>query len=296
MGKAYTQIVKELLEELNFKVIVPPPNSDKTIQFGVKHSAEMYCFPYKATLGNFWESLELGANTLLMWNTNGICRLKHYYIHQELVLKDIGYKFEMCDVNQNLLFKLKYLNPKLSYYQIIKALINAWKKIKKIDIERQKFSKDKINIGLVGEVWTVIEESCNYNLVERLKSFGANVYYTITIQEMVKSFLENILPFAITKKKYKKEASKYLNGALGGHGYENLYNTLWLIDQKIDGIIHLMPLSCMPESTVEVIINKFCSDAKTPLLRLPIDETNSEANIRTRVETFVEIIKRRKNG
>jgi len=173
-------------------------------------------------------------------------------------------------------------------------LINAWKKIKKIDIERQKFSKDKINIGLVGEVWTVIEESCNYNLVERLKSFGANVYYTITIQEMVKSFLENILPFAITKKKYKKEASKYLNGALGGHGYENLYNTLWLIDQKIDGIIHLMPLSCMPESTVEVIINKFCSDAKTPLLRLPIDETNSEANIRTRVETFVELIQRRK--
>ena len=52
--------------------------------------------------------------------------------------------------------------------------------------------------------------------------------------------------------------------------------------------------NCMPETTVESIIDNICQKNKIPLLRLPIDETNSEANVNTRLETFIELVKRRK--
>jgi len=50
----------------------------------------------------------------------------------------------------------------------------------------------------------------------------------------------------------------------------------------------------MPETTIEPILDKICVDYNVPLLRLMIDETNSEANFDTRIETFAEMIKRRK--
>ncbi len=81
---------------------------------------------------------------------------------------------------------------------------------------------------------------------------------------------------------------------MGGHGYENIYHLLELIEKRIDGILHLLPLTCMPETTVEPFINYICREQNIPLLRIPIDENNSEANLNTRLETFVDLIKMRK--
>jgi len=126
---------------------------------------------------------------------------------------------------------------------------------------------------------------------KRLKELGANVFNTVRISDFVKACLRLE---AGEKRIYKKRAKTYLNGKLGGHGFENIYNTMYLLDRGIDGIIHLLPLSCMPETTVEPILDKICLEHNIPLLRLPIDETRSEMNFETRLETFVDLIKRRK--
>jgi len=294
MGKEYTLIFQKILEDLGFEVVAPFPNSEKTIKFGVKHSSDMMCFPYKVTLGNFKEALERGVNTLVMWDSRGRCRFRHYWRIQEQTLKDLGYKFEICPLNLNFFSSLKKINPSLNPFKILKVLAKYWKKIKEIDRKKQVLSKDKINIGLIGEIYTILEESVNSNIAEKLKKLGTNVYYTVTLSDFLKESLEGALKLKIRKRKWRKEAEKYLNGPLGGHGFENIINLLWLRDYNIDGVVHLLPMSCMPETTVEPIINKICQEAKIPLLRLAIDETNSEANVNTRVETFVELIKRKK--
>lgn len=163
------------------------------------------------------------------------------------------------------------------------------------EIDDHSFSlvKEGINIGIVGEIYSCLEPAVNLNIEKKLKEFEVNVFNTVNISDFVKSSLRANL---LEKKKYKKMAASYLNGSLGGHGYENLYNALYLCDKEFDGIIHLMPLTCMPEITIEPILDKICSDYNIPLLRLMLDETNSEINFNTRIETFVELIKRRKNG
>ena len=291
MGKQYTELFKDMLEEFGLRVIVPPYNSEKTIKFGVKHSSDMICYPFKTTLGNFKEVLDAGANTLLMWDSRGRCRFRHYWIIQEFILKNLGYKFEMQPITLNFLSTLRTLNPSLSYFKIIGILRKYWKKLKKID--EQQFSKDKLNIGITGEVYSVLEESVNYDIKHKLKKLGVNPYLTITLSGFIKESIEGALKLNIHKRKYKEQARKYLNGPIGGHGFENIYNTLWLIENKIDGIIHLLPLTCMSETTVESIIDNICNKNNIPLLRLPIDETNSEANVITRLETFIELVKRK---
>ncbi|MHC5154771.1 MAG: hypothetical protein ACYSO3_01305, partial [Planctomycetota bacterium] len=74
MGKDYIELLAQSLRNLGVKVLLPPPTTDKTIQLGVRNTAEMVCFPLKPTLGNFIEALDNGADTLLMFDSKGQCR------------------------------------------------------------------------------------------------------------------------------------------------------------------------------------------------------------------------------
>ena len=85
----------------------------------------------------------------------------------------------------------------------------------------------------------------------------------------------------------------HLNGSLGGHGRENISHLLELVDNHIGGVIHLLPMSCMPETSIEPFVTAICRQHNTPLLRIPIDENTAEANLDTRLETFIELIKMR---
>ncbi len=291
IGK-HTEVFKKLLESFGLNVIAPPPITERTIKLGVKHSADMMCYPFKVTLGNFIEAIEQGANCLIMYDSRGKCRLRHYWILQELILRNIGYEFRMHPLSlKNLLRHIKQLNPDLSCLTIFQKVREGWKNLK--DVESSSFYriKDGVNIGIVGEIYTCLEPAVNLSIEKKLKKLGVNVHNTVRLSDFIRASTRTNF---LKKKMYKKEAKKYLNGPLGGHGFENLYNALYLCDKGVDGIIHLLPLTCMPETTIEPQLNKICVDHNVPLLRLMIDETNSEVNFDTRIETFAELIKRRK--
>ena len=299
MGKEYSKIIKQSLENLGLNIQLPPKTTAKTINLGVKNSSEMMCFPYKVTLGNFIEALEDGANTLLMWDSRGQCRLRHYHKIQEFTLRNLGFNnFEMYGIcGMNIIPTLKKLGGK-SGLEILLNIYNKFpKKLREYDAQKTCWSKDKLNIGIIGEIYSCCDESINYGIENKIKSYGANPFNTVTLTSFMKDsfFGKKFIPSIKNNKvKYKREANKYLNGKLGGHGYENIYNLLELIDKKIDGVLHLLPLTCMPETTVEPFINHICREHNVPLLRIPIDENNSEANLNTRLETFIDLIKMRK--
>ena len=291
IGK-YTEVFKQLLESCGLSVVLPPPITERTIKLGVKHSADMMCYPFKITLGNFMEAIEQGANCLIMYDSKGKCRLRHYWILHELILRNLGYDFKMYPFSlKNLLKQIKQFNPDLSYLTIFQRIRKGWEKLK--EIENNSFSKIKegVNIGIVGEIYTCLEPSINLNIEKKLTKFGINVYNTVRLSDFIRASARTDI---LERSMYKKRAARYLNGPLGGHGFENLCNTLYLCDKQVDGIIHLLPLSCMPETTIEPILNKICADHNVPLLRFLIDETNSEVNFDTRIETFAELIKRRR--
>ncbi|MFA6990264.1 MAG: hypothetical protein WC197_09365, partial [Candidatus Gastranaerophilaceae bacterium] len=106
--------VKAILETMGAKICLPPENNKKTLDIGLKHSTEGVCLPYKLNLGNYIQALENGANTLLMFQAPGTCRLGNYTSMAAESLKTLGYEFEMIvfDMYQG---KMKSVMDKFSY-------------------------------------------------------------------------------------------------------------------------------------------------------------------------------------
>lgn len=206
----YSKVFKELLKELDCEVLEEMPLSKTMTDKGCKHSANMVCFPYKITLGYFMEALDKGANTLLMFDSGGECRFKQYYKLQEYTLRKLGYKnFRMIPIKAtSLLSSFKKINNQ-NRLKIIKVLFNAMLKIRKIDL-KQKISDTKINIGVIGEIYTAIENSLNFDIEKRIRKQNMNSYNAVTMGGFLKKILLRFTD------KYHKQAKTYFNGKLGG--------------------------------------------------------------------------------
>jgi predicted nucleotide-binding protein (sugar kinase/HSP70/actin superfamily) len=289
----YTEAFKDFFEALGVKVVLPPKITDKTIKLGAKHSSEMFCFPYKATLGNFIELLETNPDIdyLVMYDSQGQCRFRHYYTLQQQTLHDLGYKVKMIAISSKTIFKIpKILNPKINILEMIGVYVRIIKKIQKLS-KINKISKEKPNVLVIGEIYTCIEPSINYHMEERMEKAEINPINTVDLFSFLKESVRDLLHLNYFIGKYKKAAKKYLNGPLGGHGLENIENLLKYSDKGIQGAVWLRPLTCMPETTIDLVVKKICRDKKVPILIFDIDESNFALNIETRLETFIEQIK-----
>ena len=109
---------------------MPTKISRDMIRLGAANSADMICFPFKTTLGQQIWALEQGATDLIMYDSCGLCRLKHYHQLQELTLRELGYKFNMHVVTRkNILKTVKQLGH-ISY-------LDAYRRMKKIYTKRR---------------------------------------------------------------------------------------------------------------------------------------------------------------
>ena len=65
-------------------------------------------------------------------------------------------------------------------------------------------------------------------------------------------------------------------------------------DEKIDGIITLTAFGCGPDSLMIEDIRRKAKQFSKPILNLTIDEHTGEAGFITRIEAFIDLIKRRR--
>ena len=94
LGNVYIAC-KGFLEELGHEVVTPPICSRKTLEIGSKYSPEMMCMPFKIFIGNYIESIEKGADTILITGSCGPCRFGLYPIIQADILKRLGYDVDI---------------------------------------------------------------------------------------------------------------------------------------------------------------------------------------------------------
>ena len=284
----YSNAVKSFLESMGVEVIMPAKISREMIKLGVANSSDMMCFPYKVTLGQQIWALEQGATDLIMFNSCGLCRMKHYYQLQQLALEVLGYSFKMYEITKK---NMKMMIKRLLGISTLKAYSRfrgLYSRIEEIEKAAYRFSDDrKLKIGIVGEIYTILEPDINFDIVRKLQRRGANVHISLTLTDYLKHDTER-------GREEAKESTKLLSQELGGHGIQSICNTIWYARNGYDGVIHLMPLSCMPESTVETLVDHVAEKYRMPLYRFPIDENNFEAGVNTRLETFVSMLRRRK--
>lgn len=179
---------KALFERLNIDYVMPPPNTQRTMTLGTKHSPEGLCIPFKMTLGNLIEALELGADKLLVPGGYGICRLGYYFKTQEQILRDMGYKFEMIPLGVSerkflgIMEIMRQLSNNTPWAKIISsfrfgiAKMNALDKIeRKVQqvraVEQNRGSANKIFVRAVAAIdkavdYAGVKTSANGSLAE----------------------------------------------------------------------------------------------------------------------------------
>ncbi|MFO7819528.1 MAG: CoA protein activase, partial [Halanaerobacter sp.] len=84
----------------------------------------------------------------------------------------------------------------------------------------------------------------------------------------------------------------YLNHEVGGHGLETIGETVLYAQDNYDGVIHLSPFTCMPEIIAKSILPGLSKDLAMPVLSITVDEHTGEAGVVTRLEAFVDLLKR----
>ena len=60
-----------------------------------------------------------------------------------------------------------------------------------------------------------------------------------------------------------------------------------LAKEGVDGIVHILPFTCMPEIVAQSVLPLVSRDYQIPILTIVVDEHSAEAGIQTRLEAFV---------
>jgi predicted nucleotide-binding protein (sugar kinase/HSP70/actin superfamily) len=194
----------------------------------------------------------------------------------------------------------KYYNKWLKIIDETNSVWGAKSLVKKIKKDFQNISIDKNKyvpkVFLLGEFFVLLEPYINQDIEKILGEMGIEVERQIWFSE----WLEHVLkPSFLDKKESHRErcvryAKKYMKRAVGGECIETIGDTVYAAKNGIDGVIHLLPFSCMPEIVSQNILNKVTKEEKIPVLSLVLDEQTGRAGYITRIEAFVELVKRKK--
>ncbi|QUH24708.1 CoA protein activase [Serpentinicella alkaliphila] len=351
MGNQYVG-TKVLLEEVGLDVIVPVDCSKETLNIGTKYSPESICLPLKINIGNFVESINEGANTIVMIGSCGPCRFGYYSILQNEILKEMGHEdveIILLDAPQGnfkgLLDSIYKLTKTKNPYKIINALVKATRVLYQIDdLEdlmyykrpRQKNigeadlyydelhkkirgvrgyrevsrlikeTKEKIlrieedpgrevlRVGLIGEIYTILEPSVNVYIEKKLGEMGVEIEKSLRLSHWITEHLF-LNPLNITMdSKIRKEAKPYLKTMIGGHARETIGYGIHYAKRGFDGLIQVYPFTCMPEIVAQSIMPQVEKEYDIPYLCLIVDEMTGEAGFNTRLEAFVDLLGKRK--
>lgn len=155
-------------------------------------------------------------------------------------------------------------------------------------------NRDVIKVGLVGEIYLLLEPYVNLHLEQRLGALHVEVHKSIFMGKWLKEHLFFNLSARREHREMVEAARPYLSHFVGGHGLNTVGNTVRYARQGLDGVIQMLPLTCMPEIVAQSILVEVSRDLDIPVLSLTLDEHSGAAGVQTRLEAFVDMLRFKK--
>lgn len=165
--------------------------------------------------------------------------------------------------------------------------------IEKLDSVPRAPGADPLLVGVTGEFYVVLDPFSSMDVEVELGKLGAEVrrYTWISSWTEIRSLLN---PFRKEPKEPIYQAAyPYLKRDVGGDGRESVGEKV-LHSGDYDGIVHLLPFTCLPEIIAQNIMPSTREDI--PVLSIICDEQMGKAGMLTRLEAFVDLLKRRRRA
>lgn len=351
LGDTYI-VVKILFDALGIDYVIPPRNNKEALQIGANYSPEDICLPFKIMIGNYVQSIDQGADTILFTSTCGPCRMGEYAELQMSVLRRMGYDVEFIVVEGpdgigkdeflNRINRISQESPR-SQKEKIRALWYAYQALRLIngihEVVLQKngyemepgtggwlyekckeevmktqdaykaiqilkaykkwvnkvpvdLNKKPLKVGIIGEIYTVIEPFANHYILDQLMEYGVSIEKLINTNWWLHYTL--LRPLGLHSNDVLKASNPYLAYDIGAYARETVGEAVLAEKKGLDGVIQVLPVGCMPEIVSKSILPSISKDQNIPIMTLVFDEMTGEAGYRTRIEAFLDMIERRK--
>jgi predicted nucleotide-binding protein (sugar kinase/HSP70/actin superfamily) len=150
---------------------------------------------------------------------------------------------------------------------------------------------DPLVVNVMGEFFVVLDPFSNFDVENELGKLRVEVRRTLYISDWLQlSYFFNPFAHAQTKRLHRA-ALPYVKRDIGGEGWESVGEKVYHHD-KLDGLIHLGPFTCMPEIIASNILPT--TREKLPVLDIWCDEQMAKAGLVTRLEAFVDLLARQR--
>ncbi|OPY58971.1 MAG: hypothetical protein A4E55_00487 [Pelotomaculum sp. PtaU1.Bin035] len=183
---------------------------------------------------------------------------------------------------------LGWIDQAYSFEQIIEAESAAMEALGSISQDSKRII---LKVGIVGEIYVLLEPASNLEVEETLGNLGVEVERSMFLTGWAK---DNTWSETTERLTVKEAASPYLPELVGGHGRDSIGNTILYAKRGFDGIIQLAPFTCIPEIVARTILPRVSKDHDIAVLTFFLDEQTGKAGMTTRLEAFVDLLRRKK--
>jgi predicted nucleotide-binding protein (sugar kinase/HSP70/actin superfamily) len=159
-------------------------------------------------------------------------------------------------------------------------------------IERRPDARP-LKIGLVGELFVLSDPFSNLGIEERLGDMGVLAKRTFWVSKKILRTVWRWLDPDYARA--MRAASRYFGVDIGAECNVTVGDAVESRRHGFDGLVHLMPFTCMPEIVAESVLPRAKADSGTPVITFALDEQTSSAGMQTRLEAFVDLLARQRD-
>ncbi len=144
---------------------------------------------------------------------------------------------------------------------------------------------DPIRIGIVGEMFTAIDERSNLELDHKLTGMGVEVHRMLNFTNRYLRYNEPNL---------RAGAKDYLVYDMGPTSTLTVLAAKKYGESGFDGIVHAKSAGCTPEIDCIPVLQRVSEDFRMPILYLTYDSQTSDTGLDTRLEAFYDMLSMKK--
>jgi predicted nucleotide-binding protein (sugar kinase/HSP70/actin superfamily) len=139
----------------------------------------------------------------------------------------------------------------------------------------------------------VLEPFFNLDIERVLGQLGAEVHRALMLGDWVR-FAMIIEALGFHKSEIDQAARPYLRWNIGGEGQVTIGQAVIHARKGFDGLVELLPFTCIPEITALNILPRIHHDLNLPMIHFILDEQSGRAGLQTRLEAFIDLLYRRR--
>ena len=273
----YAQVQREILEDLGYNmkmVVLEPPQ---------KHISELLIKIKEVTGNSSWFDI-IRAIRFAWYKARAVDGVE--YIVHRVRPREI----EPGSVEEVFKNALIWIDNAENKKELADAVKKAESALHRVPVDN---SRTPLRIGIVGEIYVMLEPFVNLEVERNLGRLGVEVERSIYLSEWINDHLFMGLLKMKGSKLARAYAPPYINHFVGGHGQETIGSTILFARENYDGVIQVQPFTCMPEIVAESILPTVSRDHGIPTFCLIVDEHSGDAGVMARLEAFVDLLARK---